>query len=131
DDLMRRFGGERMQNIMRRLGWQEGVAIDGKIISKTIENAQRKVEAYHFESRKHVTEYDDVMNKQRQVIYAMRSKILHEDGVREEILSMVDDLLESAVLATCDEKVRPMEWDLAPLKERYEFLFNERLVFPS
>ncbi|MCB0318681.1 MAG: preprotein translocase subunit SecA, partial [Bdellovibrionales bacterium] len=65
DDLMRRFGGERLQNIMNKLGWEEGAAIDGRIISRTIENAQERVEQFHFEARKHVTEYDDVMNKQR------------------------------------------------------------------
>ena len=91
---MRRFGGERMQNIMQKLGWEEGVAIDGKLISKSIENAQKKVEGIHFESRKHVTEYDDVMNKQRQVIYNLRSRILHNTGIRDEIMNMIDDLIE-------------------------------------
>ena len=79
DDLMKRFGGERIQAIMSRMGWEEGVAIDGNMISRSIETAQKRVEAYHFESRKHVTEYDDVMNKQRQVIYNLRNKVLNND----------------------------------------------------
>ncbi|RMG41733.1 MAG: preprotein translocase subunit SecA [Candidatus Dadabacteria bacterium] len=125
DDLMQRFGGERIKKLMTTLGWEEGVAIDGRLISKTVENAQKKVEAFHFESRKHVTEYDDVMNKQRQVVYNLRRKILFKDGIREEIMTMIDDLLESAVLAVCDEKTRPVDWDLDALKERFKFLFNK------
>ncbi|MCO6431493.1 MAG: preprotein translocase subunit SecA [Deltaproteobacteria bacterium] len=131
DDLMQRFGMDRYQAIMNRMGWEEGVALDGKLISNTIETAQKRVEAYHFESRKHVTEYDDVMNKQRQVVYNLRAKILDNQEIREEILHMVDDLVESAVLAHCDEHKKPMEWDLDSLCERYAFLFNQKLQMPG
>ncbi|MCL4146346.1 UNVERIFIED_CONTAM: hypothetical protein GTU68_033876, partial [Idotea baltica] len=72
DDLMKRFGGDRLQSIMKRLGWEEGAAIDGSLISRSIEGAQEKVERLHYESRKQVTEYDDVMNKQREVVYSLR-----------------------------------------------------------
>jgi preprotein translocase subunit SecA len=124
DDLMVRFGGERLQGLMNRLGWEEGVAIDGRLISKSIENAQKKVEGFHFESRKHVTEYDDVMNKQRQVIYNLRAQTLRGENIREQIDQMIDDLLEDAVLSVCDEKTRPLDWELGQLSERFEFLFN-------
>ena len=79
---------------MSKIGWQEGHAIDGRMISKSIEGAQKKVERFHFESRKHVTEYDDVMNKQRQVVYNLRNKVLKKDDVREEILGFIDDLID-------------------------------------
>lgn len=131
DDLMVRFGIDRYQNIMNKMGWEEGVALDGRMISSTIEGAQKRVEAFHFESRKHVTEYDDVMNKQRQVIYNLRSRVLKNEEIREEVLSMIDDLLENAVLTVCDERKKPMEWNLGALLERFEFLTNRKLEFPS
>jgi preprotein translocase subunit SecA len=124
DDLMKRFGGERIQGLMDKLGWEEGAAMDGRMISRSIEGAQKKVERFHFESRKNVTEYDDVMNKQRQVIYNLRNRVLRQDSLKDEIISMIDDLLEDAVLAVCDEKKKPLEWDFDELKERCEFLFN-------
>lgn len=131
DELMMRFGGERIQAIMSRLGWEEGVAIDGNLISRSIESAQKRVEAFHFEARKHVTEYDDVMNKQRQVVYNLRNKVLSNDGIRDEVLNMVDDLIEQAVIGVCDEKVRPIEWDLKALCDRVSFLFNVQFKIPE
>lgn len=122
DDLMMRFGGDRIQTLMKRLGWEEGMAIDGRMISKSIESAQKKVEAFHFDARKHVTEYDDVMNKQRQVIYNLRNKILENEGVRDEILGMLDDLLEEAVFNACPEDQKPADWDLGAIEKRFEFL---------
>ncbi len=131
DDLMQRFGGDRIKIIMDRLGWDEGVAIDGALISRSIETAQKRVEAFHFESRKHVTEYDDVMNKQRQVIYDMRGRVLQGKSVREEILEMMDDLIEAAVLATCDERIKPMNWNLDALAERLSFIFNTKFTLDA
>lgn len=131
DDLMKRFGGERIQAIMSRLGWEEGVAIDGNMISHSIETAQKRVEAYHFESRKHVTEYDDVMNKQRQVVYNLRNKILADEGITEEVEQMIADLLQQTIYGFCDEKVKPLEWDLEAIKSRFKFLFNAELVYPE
>ncbi len=131
DDLMIRFGIDRYQNFMQKIGWEEGAALDGKIISNTIEGAQKRVEGFHFESRKHVTEYDDVMNKQRQVIYNLRDKILHNDEIRNEVMLMIDDLLEECVLGVCEENKKPMDWDLNILKERYKTLFNTELEFPG
>ena len=126
---MMRFGGERIQMIMRRLGWEEGMAIDGRLISRSIESAQRRVEGFHFDQRKHVTEYDDVMNKQRQVIYSMRSRILKNEAVHDEILEMIGDILEETVLAVCDEQQKPVSWNLKAIEERYKFLFNHEFRF--
>jgi preprotein translocase subunit SecA len=131
DDLMKRFGGERLQAIMTRMGWEEGVAMDGRILSRSIENAQRKVEGFHYESRKHVTEYDDVMNKQRQVIYNLRSRILLESDIREEIHNALDDILEELIFALCDEKQKAVNWDLEALKEQYTFLTGHALTLPD
>lgn len=133
DDLMARFGGERLQQIMQRLGWEEGAALDGRLISRTIENAQRRVEGFHYESRKHVTEYDDVMNKQRQVVYNLRRELLEGKDTRERVYEMMDDLFEAAVIGSCDEKQKPSEWDMKALAERYAFItrFPPRLPQPS
>jgi preprotein translocase subunit SecA len=113
------------------MGWEEGMALDHSLMSRTIETAQKRVEAMHFDSRKHVTEYDDVMNKQRQVIYALRGRILRNEDIRGEILGMIDDLLEVAVMQLCDERVKPIEWPLDKLAERYQFLFARDFSFRS
>jgi preprotein translocase subunit SecA len=131
DDLMVRFQGERLQQLMLRMGWEEGMALDHSLMSRTIETAQKRVEAMHFESRKHVTEYDDVMNKQRQVIYNLRSRILRNEGIHEEVLDTIDDLLESAVTMVCDERIKPMEWELDKIVERFTFLTGREFQWPS
>lgn len=126
DDLMKRFGGEKIQTIMQRLGWTEGLAMDGRILSKQIETTQQKVERIHFDARKHITEYDDVMNKQRQVIYNLRSKILFNDDIREEIFSMIDDLVEDAISSSLDDiNKKSPNVDYKALSKRLKFLFNE------
>jgi preprotein translocase subunit SecA len=131
DDLMIRFQGERLQQLMLRMGWEEGMALDNSLMSRTIETAQKRVEAMHFESRKHVTQYDDVMNKQRQVIYNLRARILRNEGIRDEVLGLVDDLLEGAVTTICDERIKAIEWDLAKLNERFAFLTGRELSLPE
>jgi preprotein translocase subunit SecA len=131
DDLMVRFQGERLQQLMLRMGWEEGMALDHSLMSRTIEGAQKRVEAMHFDSRKHVTEYDDVMNKQRQVVYNLRNRVLRNEAIRDEVLEMIDDLLENAVSTHCDDKTKPIDWPLDKLVERYEFLFGRRFEFPS
>jgi preprotein translocase subunit SecA len=131
DDLMVRFQGERLQQLMLRMGWEEGMALDHSLMGRTIEGAQKRVEAMHFDSRKHVTEYDDVMNKQRQVIYNLRSRVLRNEAIRDEVLEMIDDLLENSVSFHCEEKTKPIDWPLDKLVERYEFLFGRRFEFPG
>ncbi|MCB6366289.1 preprotein translocase subunit SecA [Intestinibacillus massiliensis] len=97
DDLMRLFGSERIQNMMETLGIEEDEPIDQKILSGAIESAQKKVESRNFQVRKNVLEYDDVMNKQREIIYGQRLKVLSGEDVKENILSMVDDTIDRAV----------------------------------
>ena len=121
DDLMMRFGGDKIQKIMNTVGWEDGEAIGGRIISHSIETAQKRVEAMHFESRKHVTEYDDVMNKQRQVVYNLRHKILLDEGVRPEVLSMLEDLIEEVVVGVCEEGARPADWKFEEIEKRFTF----------
>ena len=131
DDLMKRFGGEKITQMMGKLGWKEGYAIDGRMISRSIESAQKKVERYHFESRKHVTEYDDVMSKQREVVYNLRNRALHKSGLRDEVESMIDDLAEDAVLQVCDDRTKPTSWNLGQISDRIKFLFNRDYEVPK
>jgi preprotein translocase subunit SecA len=131
DDLMIRFQGERLQVLMQRMGWEEGMALDNSMMSRTIEGAQKRVEAMHFESRKHVTEYDDVMNKQRQVIYNLRSRILRNERIREEVFDSIDDIFESVIAVVCDERIKPIEWDLSKLAEKFTHITGREFTFPE
>ena len=103
DDLMRLFGSERIQNMMETLGIDEDEPIDQKILSGAIENAQKKIESRNFATRKHVLEYDDVLNTQRQTIYAQRLQVLEGKDVKDNIMSMIDDTIGRAVHAAVGE----------------------------
>jgi preprotein translocase subunit SecA len=116
DDLMRIFGGERMQRLMLRLGMEEDVPIESKLITKRIQKAQEAVEAQNFESRKHLLEYDDVNNKQRQAIYGMRRQLLEGMDQKERVMEMVRGLVEQYLDKRCPERTHPDTWDLAGLK---------------
>ncbi|MCL2149326.1 MAG: preprotein translocase subunit SecA [Dehalococcoidia bacterium] len=98
DDVMRRFGGERIQGIMNWAGMDENTPIENRLITRSIENAQTRVEGYHFDARKHLVDYDDVINKQREVIYRERRKILSGADLRSNILAMVRQEIEEAVV---------------------------------
>ncbi|MBW1722756.1 MAG: preprotein translocase subunit SecA [Deltaproteobacteria bacterium] len=126
DDLLRIFGSDRMANIMDRLGMEEGQPIEHKLVSKAIENAQRKVEAHNFDIRKHLLEYDDVMNKHREIIYSLRKDILSGDGVGEIVRNMMDEKVEELVERFTDPKAYPDDWDLQGLKENITRLFGFR-----
>ncbi len=112
DDLMRRFGGERMQMLMNRFGLQEDDAIEGALVGRAIENAQKKVEGYHFDVRKHLLEYDDVMNKQREVIYALREKVMTDDDLEPYLKEIIADVAEEIVESYAQEKEPPANWNL-------------------
>ncbi len=116
DDLMRLFGGETIVRWMERLGWAEDVPIEHPRIARAIENAQRKVENRHFEMRKHVLEYDDVMNKQRETIYGLRRKILlgAEEEIHGQVLEMFKQVVDGLVQMHTDART-PDEWDLEGL----------------
>jgi len=116
DDLLRIFGGDRMQRLMLRLGMEEDVPIESGLITKRIAAAQQAVEGQNFASRKHVLEYDDVMNKQRQAVYDMRRQLLEGANQRERILEMVRGILESFLDRFCPENRRQDEYDLTGLQ---------------
>lgn len=117
DDLLRIFGSERVAKIMDFLKIEEGEAITHGMISKSIENAQKKVEAHNFEIRKHLIDYDDVMNKQREVIYTQRREILAGQDIRESFMEMLDETIADIVKAYAFEKTAPQEWDWESLTE--------------
>jgi preprotein translocase subunit SecA len=115
DDLLRIFGSERISHIMDRLGIEEDQPIEHRFITKAIENAQRKVEAHNFEIRKHLLEYDNVMNKQREVIYSQRREVLASEDLKESVMEMLEEQVEEIVDLYTDEKQHPEDWDLKAL----------------
>lgn len=120
DDLMRLFGSDRVMGIVNALGLEDEQPIEHKILSNTIENAQKRVEGKNFQIRKHVLQYDDVMNKQREVIYSQRRKVLDGENLKESILKMVETLVENTVGIYCSESIHPDDWDLKALTEYVE-----------
>jgi len=116
DDLLRIFAGERISNIMHKLGMEEGVPIESRLISKRIQAAQRAVEAQNFESRKHLLEYDDVMNKQRETIYGLRRQLLEGSDQREFILDASDRVLEWLVESFCPKEQHADQWNVNGLR---------------
>jgi preprotein translocase subunit SecA len=119
DDLMRIFGSERIASVMDRLGIEEDQPIEHSLISKAIENAQKKVEAHNFDIREHLLKYDDVMNKQREVIYQRRGEILKRDDLNDMAKEMVEELVDDLIDAYTDEKSYPEEWDTEGLKKEF------------
>jgi preprotein translocase subunit SecA len=112
DDLLRIFGGERVKALMFRLGMTEGVPIESKLISKRIENAQKAVEAQNFEARKHLLEYDDVMNKQRETIYSLRRAVLEGTDQKELVLEKAEEIAFELVDIYCPREQHPDQWNL-------------------
>ncbi|HSD71468.1 MAG TPA: preprotein translocase subunit SecA, partial [Thermoanaerobaculia bacterium] len=112
DDLMRIFGSDRLQNVMRKLGMEEGVPIEHGMVSRAIERAQKQVEGRNFETRKHLLEYDDVMNRQREEIYGLRRDILKGKQSKDEILTLAEVILDYAIGRSLPEDKGPDEWDL-------------------
>ena len=113
DDLMRIFGSDRLQNIMRRLGMEEGVPIEHGMVTRSIERAQKQVEARNFETRKHLLEYDDVMNRQREEIYGMRREILRGEQARDHVLMLTETILDYILGRHVNDEKAADEWDLA------------------
>jgi preprotein translocase subunit SecA len=111
DDLMRIFGGERVKALMYRLGMTEGVPIESGLISRKIEGAQKSVEAQNFDARKHLLEYDDVMNKQRETIYAIRRSALEGKDQRDYVLGIAEDVARELVDTYCAKEIHPDEWN--------------------
>src|SRR5262249_42024519 len=137
DDLMRIFGSDRISGLMQRLGMEEGVPIEHGMVTRAIERAQKQVEAQNFSVRKHLLEYDDVMNKQRENIYALRRQILEgeiklqdEDGeeailnTREYLMELAEDILDSLVGTYAPRQADFEQWDLDALKREVERVFG-------
>ena len=123
DDLLRLFASDNIASIMDRLGMDENDPIEHKLITRSIERAQKKVEARNFDIRKHVLEYDDVMNQQREVIYAERRKILRGEDLKENIFFMLDKIIESEMDQYANAKLYPEEWTLDGLIEDAEKIY--------
>lgn len=126
DDLMRLFGSERIQNMMDTLGIEDDEPIDQKILSGAIEGAQKKVESRNYAVRKHVLEYDDVMNKQREIIYGQRLKVLSGEDVSSNIKGMIDDTIDRAVDATVGENAIVTEEMIEQIKNHFVGLFIDK-----
>jgi preprotein translocase subunit SecA len=127
DDLLRIFGGERIGNIMSRLGLEKGEPIEHGLISRAIENAQSKVEGHNFDIRKHLLEYDDVMNQQREVIYRQRRDLLSGDDILEAVQDMINDKAEEIASEFSDERALPEDWDFKGMSDAAFKQFNYRL----
>jgi preprotein translocase subunit SecA len=128
DDLLRIFGAERIQRIMERLGMEEGEPIEHKLVTRAIATAQKRVETHNFEIRKHLLEYDDVMNKQREIVYGMRREILDGASQAETIQEWTEDLVTGFLDAYSPANVHPEDWDLAGLTEALYRQFDLRVA---
>ena len=123
DDLLRLFGSDNISSIMDRLGMGEDDPIEHKLITRSIANAQKKVEGRNFDMRKHVLQYDDVMNQQREVIYAERRKVLKGENLRDHILTMIGGIIEAEMNQYANEKLYPEEWSLDELIKDAESIY--------
>ncbi|MFQ6083152.1 MAG: preprotein translocase subunit SecA [Candidatus Aminicenantia bacterium] len=126
DDLMRIFGSDRISGLMARIGMQEGIPIEHKMVTKAIERAQKQVEAQNFSIRKHLLEYDDVMNKQRETIYSMRREILEGKNLKENIQQLIEDLLDWILDLHANQNKDPEDWDIEGLRKALitQFIFD-------
>ena len=120
---MRLFGADNIIGLMDKLGMDDSMPIENNMISKSIENAQKKVESRNFDIRKHVLEYDDVMNQQREVIYKQRRMVLEGQNIKESIIDMIEKLVERTIDAFAGEMRYPEEWDLVGLLQEAEKSF--------
>jgi len=127
DDLLRIFGGERMQNLMLRLGMEEDVPIESGLITKRIAKAQEAVEMQNFEARKHLLEYDDVMNKQRKAVYGMRRQLLEGIDQKERVMEMVQGIVDQLIDMRCPDDKHPDTWDLATLRNDILSAFGAKI----
>lgn len=127
DDLMRIFGSDRISGLMSKLGMEEDVPIENRMVSKAIENAQKKVEAHNFDIRKHLLEYDDIMNKQRTEIYSFRREILQGEGLKEKIFQMIDDTADELLDIYCPADRHAEEWDMKALRDTVHGIFSVSL----
>ncbi|HUI46973.1 MAG TPA: preprotein translocase subunit SecA [Nitrospirota bacterium] len=128
DDLLRIFGSDRISGLMGKLGMEEDVPIEHRMVSRAIENAQKKVEEHNFEIRKHILEYDDVMNQQRKVIYEQRREILAGENLKDEVLGLAEEMLDGMLGIYCPEDAYPETWDTTGLTDVLAAKFSYRLT---
>jgi preprotein translocase subunit SecA len=131
DDLMRIFGGDRVKMLMERVGMEDGEPIEHRYTTKAIENAQKKVEAHNFDIRKHLLDFDDVMNKQREVIYSQRRFILGGSDLKDAVQDMIQDVVEGTVDRFTDERSHYEDWDIQALVEALWAQFGIKFNFDS
>ena len=124
DDLMRIFAADWVRKMMDRLGMEEGEPIESRMVSKSIERAQKQVEGRNFSIRKHLLEYDDVMNKQREAVYGLRQRILRDEEGRNYILRVTEDIVDSLIEGSCPEKADPEDWQAEELTAAYRRYFG-------
>lgn len=131
DDLMRLFGGDRMTRMVDMLKLGDNVPIEAKMLSNAIENAQKKIEGINFNRRKTVLQYDDVMNKQREIIYSERNKVLNGESMRDNVCRMIDTLAEGITASYCSESPHPDNWDWPALLANAEMLIVPGSIVPA
>lgn len=119
DDLMRLFGGDRMKMVMDRLNAPDDMPIENKMLSNIIENSQQKVESRNFAIRKNVLQYDDVMNRQREIIYSQRDQVLNGDDIKDQIMKMIEQTIDSTVATYCPDGATKDQWNLESLHDYY------------
>ncbi|MGR3178832.1 MAG: preprotein translocase subunit SecA [Candidatus Anammoxibacter sp.] len=124
DDLMRLFASERVSSILKKFGMDEGMAIEHPMISKSIERAQKKVEQHNFEIRKHLLEYDEVMDQQRKSIYTLRQRILEHDNIRNDIKEMIENTILDSLYSYFNSKTYDDDWDIAGLSNWFKLKFD-------
>lgn len=127
DTLMRIFGSERISTMMQRVGMEEGEAIESRLVSRVIENAQRKVEGHNFDIRKQLLEYDDVANEQRKLVYTERNELMSAEDVSENIESMREEVVESVIDRTIPPQSMPEQWDIEQLEDDLRLEFGVEL----
>jgi len=131
DDLMRLFGSDRISGIMEKLGMEEDVPIEHPLVTRSIENAQKKVEGRNFEIRKQLLDFDNEMEYQRKVIYEQRRMVLESKDVKEHVLEMVKDTIENILKNYTNKEIYPEEWDWSGLKDHFMQIFSISLVIPK
>jgi len=124
DSLMRIFGSERISNMMQRVGMEEGEAIESRLVSRVIENAQRKVEGHNFDIRKQLLEYDDVANEQRKLVYSERNELMGSDNVSENIETMREEVVDLVIDRTIPPQSMPEQWDVEQLEDDLKLEFG-------
>ena len=129
DDLLRIFGADRLKGLMGKIGMEDNEPIEHRWISRAIENAQKKVESHNFDIRKHLLEYDDVMNKQREVVYHRRRELLSGASLKDDVLDMCDALIEEIAGAHGDDEIDPAEWDWKAIDDAFFKQFKFRPGF--